>query len=123
MDFLIIDDDSQLLELFKIFSRKWQITWTQALTGENAIELVKKKKFDLILLDFKLLGMDGVEVFRQIKKTNNKVPIIILSGFLSNLVIDMISDIASVAFIKKPTLLTQEFFEYLFSLFPVQKKV
>lgn len=48
--------------------------------GEEALALMKTKKFDLLLLDIMMPKMDGFSVMTEMKKSKNKTPIIILSN-------------------------------------------
>lgn len=48
--------------------------------GEEAMALMKEKKFDLLLLDIMMPKMDGFSVMEEMKKSKNKTPIIILSN-------------------------------------------
>lgn len=50
------------------------------LTGEKAIEMVKKESFDIVLLDFKLPGISGLEVLKKIKDVSPEVKVIMMSG-------------------------------------------
>jgi len=54
------------------------------ITAENAstgLELVKQKEFDLVFLDLKMPGMDGAELFHQIKTIKPEVLVIIITGY------------------------------------------
>ena len=49
--------------------------------GDEAIALIKKEKFELVLLDIKLPGLDGFEVLKFIKKSFPAMKVIMLTGF------------------------------------------
>lgn len=49
--------------------------------GQEGIELLEKEKFDLVLLDLKMPGMDGIEVLKLIKSKWPKTKVIILTGY------------------------------------------
>ncbi len=49
--------------------------------GTKAIEEIKAKNYDLIILDMKLPGMNGIEILTKIKEINQKVPVIMLTAF------------------------------------------
>jgi DNA-binding NtrC family response regulator len=51
--------------------------------GENGINVFKKKSYDLVIVDLKLPGMDGIEVLRQLKQINHDIVVIIMSGYAS----------------------------------------
>ncbi len=51
-----------------------------AYDGESALQLVKDDEPDVMILDLKMPGIDGVEVLRRVKATNPHVEVIILTG-------------------------------------------
>lgn len=51
----------------------------EAGTGQEAIEIVKKRRFDVVLLDISMPGMSGLEALSEIKKLNPGLPVLILS--------------------------------------------
>jgi len=78
---LIVEDESLAAKAIKtVFSKKgYKIKI--ASTGEEALKLFLKEQFDLILLDYKLPGMNGEEVFDEIIKINPFVPIIFMTAY------------------------------------------
>jgi len=51
----------------------------EAGTGQEAIEIVKRRRFDVVLLDISMPGMSGLEALSEIKKLNPGLPVLILS--------------------------------------------
>ncbi|RJP26376.1 MAG: response regulator [Candidatus Omnitrophota bacterium] len=77
---LIVDDETELLDsLQKIFTRRKMITFT-ANSGAAALELLKDKLVDVMILDVKMPEMDGLEVLRRVKEKYPSIQIILLSG-------------------------------------------
>ena len=52
-----------------------------ALSGGEALELLDKKPFDLVLTDLKMPAMDGIELLGRIKKRSPNVPVIVITGY------------------------------------------
>lgn len=79
---LIVEDDTFLRALIvkKLNEEGFQIM--EAMDGESAINQLKEKTPDLILLDLILPGMDGFEILKHIKKneSSSSIPVIILSN-------------------------------------------
>ena len=50
-------------------------------TGCEGLELVKQQDFGLVFIDLKMPGMDGAELFRQIKSIKPKLPVTIITGY------------------------------------------
>jgi CheY-like chemotaxis protein len=56
-----------------------------ATTPEGALELFQKESFDLVVTDYKMPVMDGVELIRQIREIRPQMPVVLLSGFTDTL--------------------------------------
>jgi DNA-binding response OmpR family regulator len=76
---LIVDDDVKLVELLQTYFEQEQFLVYTAYNGIEAMELVDKRKPDIMILDIMLPGMDGREVCRKIRQ-HNDVPIIMLTA-------------------------------------------
>jgi nitrogen regulation protein NR(I) len=78
---LIVDDDDQLRASFARLLREEGYDITTAPTGEAGIEAVRKQPPDLVIMDVRLPGMTGLEAFEHIRKTDPKLPVIIMTAF------------------------------------------
>lgn len=76
---LIVDDEKNIVELIKFHLKKENYRVIEAYKGKDAIDLFKKEKPDLIILDVMLPDMGGFEVCKNIRK-ESKVPIIMLTA-------------------------------------------
>ena len=78
---LLVDDEVEFLESTKkVLSRRgMDIKTTQ--NGYHALKWLKLEKFDVVVLDIKMPGMEGEEVFYKIKQQWPDLPVIILTGF------------------------------------------
>jgi two-component system response regulator (stage 0 sporulation protein F) len=77
---LIVDDESSIRELlYNTFSRQG-VTVITTISGKDAIEIAQDQKPDLILLDFNMPGMDGIEVLKKIREENTKTKIVMFTG-------------------------------------------
>lgn len=77
---LIVDDEIDVREFAANFFRKRKIDVQTASSGEEAVELIKKVTPDLILLDIKMQGMDGIETLGKIRENNLAVKVIMVTG-------------------------------------------
>jgi len=79
---LIIEDDRFLRELMVRKIVKENFNSLEANSGEEGLEILKKEKPDLILLDLVLPGIGGLEVLKRIKQDQSikSIPVIILSN-------------------------------------------
>ena len=76
---LIVDDDTNICELLRLYLEKNGFATAVANDGVTAVEMAEQKNFDLILLDIMLPKLDGWQVCREIRK-NSTVPIIMLTA-------------------------------------------
>jgi CheY-like chemotaxis protein len=58
---------------------------TTASTGDDALDLFSSQKFDLVVTDYKMPGMDGLELIADLRKKTPEVPIILVSGYVDTL--------------------------------------
>jgi len=78
---LIVDDNETLLFALSgiLEDEGWQ--YSTAKNGTQAVEEVRKSEFSLVILDYKLPDIDGVEVLSRIKKLKPALPVIMLTAF------------------------------------------
>lgn len=79
---LIVDDNPENLQVLGKLLKEKKYKVEFAVDGETALEWVKDKKFDLVLLDINMPGMNGFEVCRKIRSDpgNSNLPVIFLSA-------------------------------------------
>lgn len=77
---LVVDDEASIVDLAKLYLEKDGFQVLSAGDGKTAFEMIKKKPPDLVVLDIMLPGMDGLEVCKQLRQSNNQVPIIMLTA-------------------------------------------
>jgi len=78
---LVVDDEKMVRSLVKDTLEELGHRVITAATGSEGLELVKQRDFDLVFLDLKMPGIDGAELFRQIRTINPKLPVAIITGY------------------------------------------
>ncbi len=80
---LIVDDEDDFRELVvkRLMDRKINVEGAQS--GSRAMELLKQKEFDVVVLDVKMPGIDGIETLRWIKANTPEIEVIMLTGYVS----------------------------------------
>jgi len=78
---LIIDDDYAALKaLSSLMTALGAQQVQEAETAEQALKLVEQEQFDLIVSDYRLDGMSGVEFLEKVRAKGNQTPVLVLSG-------------------------------------------
>ncbi|MCM3763034.1 response regulator transcription factor [Alkalihalobacillus oceani] len=77
---LIVDDEQKMHTLISICIQSANFEVETAYSGEQAIQILEEKHFDLMLLDIMMPKMDGLQVLKQLKHRKRVVPTIILSA-------------------------------------------
>ncbi|MEA1945987.1 MAG: sigma-54 dependent transcriptional regulator [Thermodesulfobacteriota bacterium] len=80
---LAVDDDLGHLTALKTIIKSWGYTVSLADDGTQAVENVKERPFDLILMDVRMAQMSGIEALKEIKKYNPSIPILIMTAYSS----------------------------------------
>jgi excisionase family DNA binding protein len=78
---LVVDDEQVIRLLFKETLEELGYRVITADTGSEGLELVKQRDFDLVFLDLKMPGMNGANLFRQIKTIKPTLPVTIITGY------------------------------------------
>ncbi len=78
---LVIDDDETIRKIYMQALKDTPNQVDMAESGESGVGLQREFKYDLIFLDLNMRGMNGIEVLREIRKTDEDVPIYIVTAF------------------------------------------
>jgi CheY-like chemotaxis protein len=78
---LLVDDEEHIRLLFKEELEEEGYSIDLASNGFEALEKVKAQRFDLVVLDIKMPGMDGIQALSEIKKINKDQPVILCSAY------------------------------------------
>jgi len=78
---LVVDDEDAVRDVFVELLKKEKYVPKQASNGEDALVLIEKEAFDIILLDIKLPGMSGLDVLKKIRETKPDLAVIMITGF------------------------------------------
>lgn len=103
---LAVDDNPSNLTIVKLFLKRTQVKADFCDGGEKAIEMCKRKKYDLILLDHMMPQPDGVETFHRIREDmdslNRETPAIVLTANAVAGSRQMYLDMGFVDYLSKP---------------------
>ncbi|HDN85606.1 MAG TPA: response regulator [Candidatus Omnitrophica bacterium] len=79
---LVIDDEYQILDILERFLVKMGFQVITALGGEEGIKAIDSQDVDLIILDMKMPKVTGIDVLKELRKKEKRMPVLILSGSL-----------------------------------------
>jgi two-component system, NtrC family, nitrogen regulation response regulator NtrX len=77
---LVIDDEAAIRDSLKMTLEYEGYEFLGAATGQEGIALVERESPDLVLLDVKMPGMDGLEVLDRLRAINDALPVVVVSG-------------------------------------------
>ena len=77
---LVIDDEAEIRRSVRMILEYEGYDVIEASSGPEGVALAEKESPDLIFLDVKMPGMDGLEVLQRIKASNDAIPVVIISG-------------------------------------------
>jgi DNA-binding NtrC family response regulator len=80
---LVVDDEQEFREMTVKRLNKRNLCCCGAENGEEALEQVEQKPIDVVLLDVKMPGMDGIMTLREIKRRKPNVEVVMLTGHAS----------------------------------------
>jgi len=77
---LLVDDEKDFVEMLSLRLKEVEEKVAVAYSGKECLETLKNKEIDVVILDIKMPGMDGMETLREIKKRFPLVEVIMLTG-------------------------------------------
>lgn len=99
---LIVDDQNGIrLLLMEVFNSEGYQTY-QASNGRMALEIVRNERPDLVLLDMKIPGMDGLEILKHIKLIDPTITVIMMTAYGELDMINQATELGAVKHFTKP---------------------
>jgi two-component system response regulator (stage 0 sporulation protein F) len=99
---LIVDDQNGIrILLMEVFNSEGYDTF-QAANGKVALEFVRNESPDLVLLDMKIPGMDGLEILKYIKEINVDIKVIMMTAYGELDMIKEATDLGALMHFTKP---------------------
>jgi DNA-binding NtrC family response regulator len=77
---LVVDDEADFLETIVMRLRRRKIDASGVDSGKKALEIVENERFDVVVLDVLMPGLDGIETLKLLKKKKPFIEVIILTG-------------------------------------------
>ncbi len=99
---LIVDDEKDVCDFIQNYFRKRKIESAIANSGSQALVMFANYKPDLVLLDIKMPGLDGLHVLETIKKETPEAKVMMLSGEENEETVNRAKQLGAIDFIHKP---------------------
>lgn len=77
---LLVDDEKDFVEMLSMRLAEEGDKITAAYDGRQCLETLEKETFDIVILDIKMPGMDGIQTLKKIKALHPLVEVILLTG-------------------------------------------
>jgi len=78
---ILVDDDADFSESIKSYLTEHNLKVFLAKDGQQAVESIRRNKFDALILDLNLPFLSGLEVYLELKKTGHVIPTILITGY------------------------------------------
>jgi two-component system, OmpR family, response regulator CpxR len=99
---LLVDDEREFVQTLSERLLLREMGSAVAYDGESALSLIKEEEPEVMILDLKMPGIDGIEVLRRVKSTNPDVEVIILTGHGSEADREVCMNLGAFAYLQKP---------------------
>lgn len=104
---LIVDDEADVCRFAKSFFETRNLAVFSALSGKEALEIFTRERPDIVLIDVKMEGMDGVALLKEIKKIDKNTETIMVSAIEDLDVIEEAKRQGAKDYITKPLVLEE----------------
>ncbi len=101
---LLIDDNQLIVKSLSIHLRKAGFEVFESLDSFHALGILDENEIDLVICDIKMPGIDGIELTKRIKRLRKGLPVIVLSGFIDQEIIDEAMQSGATGYLEKPVL-------------------
>ncbi len=104
---LVVDDEHDICDFVQNFFQERGYAVTTALSGDDALALIKKDRPDLVLLDIKMKGMDGIAALKHIKDIDRTIRVVMVTALEEQEKMDEACRLGACEYITKPLVLDQ----------------
>ncbi|HUU30029.1 MAG TPA: response regulator [archaeon] len=99
---LLVDDDEQILDMLGAILEDEGFSIDKTFSGEGALKKVEKEKYDLVISDVRMPGIDGFELLKQITDRFKDTRVIMMTGYTDDYDISDVLLLGAYDYITKP---------------------
>lgn len=83
---MLVDDEPEFLEVMSSVIRGWGYDLATAAGGKEAIEILKAKRPDIVVLDYMMPEMDGIAALKEMRRFDKTIPVIMFTAYPDKLI-------------------------------------
>ena len=102
MKVLLVEDDPWIRDSLRRFFANENCALMAVETGEDALEIIKENDCDIVITDYRLPGMDGLEFLKKAQGINNRFKKILVTAYMTEAVLSEAFRLGVHEFIEKP---------------------
>jgi len=102
MKVLLVEDDPWIKDSLRRFFANENCALMAVETGEDALEIIKENDCDIVITDYRLPGMDGLEFLKKAQGINNRFKKILVTAYMTEAVLSEAFRLGVHEFIEKP---------------------
>jgi CheY-like chemotaxis protein len=101
---LLVDDSATMRGIVRkiLTSSRFQLEISEAQEGFDALKQIRSRKFDLVILDYNMPGLNGIETLSEIKREFPRIEVVMITSTLDGEVAKKASALGAAAFLRKP---------------------
>ena len=104
---MIVDDEVDVREFARNFFKRRKIDVSVAASGEEALVMLGNDKPNLVLLDVRLGGMDGIDALKRMRQMQDNTEVIMVTGVDEKETMEKAKELGVVDYIHKPLILDE----------------
>lgn len=102
MNILLIDDDEWIRDAMRVFFETEGCRITTLETAEEALEMIHRQDYDIIICDYKLPGLNGLTLLKEVRQVQTHALTILITAYKTDDLVSEAKKIGVHAFIAKP---------------------
>ncbi|MFO1078510.1 MAG: response regulator [Planctomycetota bacterium] len=99
---LVVDDEDVVCRSYERVLTKAGFDVAKAHNGTEALDRVRDAKFDVMLADLMMPGMNGLQVIEHVRGTNPEVPVVVITGYPSQATLQQVARLGVADYLTKP---------------------